>query len=128
MPLSIHRYIHVETVRESFQKFDARAVNRFKVLEFVRNHCEPSQEKISRQMATELLFLLDAVAIRTESKEERYALFQYERQVALVEHSPISFLFLALCRLMDGETQTGLQSKAEERYKARLEFELNRLL
>ena len=128
MPLSIHRYIHVETVRESFQKFDARAVNRFKVLEFVRNHSEPSQEKISRQMATELLFLLDAVAIRTESKEERYALFQYERQVALVEHSPISFLFLALCRLMDGETQTGLQSKAEERYKARLEFELNRLL
>lgn len=100
MPPKQAKYIPVRMIKPSGCCFDPLTVNREQIRHYINTHNADTGERVARIYATELMYLLDRMALLTKDIQTKFFYYQYLKLTSCIVRTKMSYIYEALCALI----------------------------
>ena len=100
MPPKQAKYVPVRKVKLSNYCFEPLTVNREHIRYYINTHNADTGERVARIYATELMYLLDRMALLAKDIHTKYYYYQYLKLISGIVRTKMSYIYEALCGLI----------------------------
>lgn len=97
MPPKSAKYVPVRKLKVSAFTFDPLTVNREQIRNYISTHSADTGERVARIYATELMYLLDRMALLTKDTSTKFYYYQYLKLTSCIVRTKMSYIYQALC-------------------------------
>lgn len=100
MPPKGAKYVPVKKVKVSGYSFDPLTVNKEHIRNYINTHSADTGERVARIYATELMYLMDRMALLTKDIPTKFYYYQYIKLASCIVRTKMSYVYEALCGLI----------------------------